>query len=116
MLAEAPYREPLTSLTVVSKSVTGTGRKGGSGLTGVWIGALNQIPGMSMEKATKVVESFPTLRSLDSTYRRLEQDKDGGIATCKGLLEYKMGGGRKQKVLSERVWKVIRGQQEDEVA
>ena len=136
MLAEAPFREPLTSLMVVSKSITGAGRAGGAGLTGAWIGALNQIPGMSLEKARKVVETFPTLRSLDSTYRRLENDDkesnasrneksaviskgivDGeGVKACKGLLEYKMGGSQRQKVLSERVWRVIRGQKEDEVA
>ena len=123
MLAEAPHREPLTSLSVVGKSVTGAGKSGGTGLTGAWIGALNQIPGMSLEKARRVVDAFPTLRSLDSTYRRLENeessgggDDDEGVDACKGLLEYKMGKGRREKVLSERVWHVIRGNKSDEVA
>jgi ERCC4-type nuclease len=123
MLAEAPHREPLTSLSVVGKSVTGAGKSGGTGLTGAWIGALNQIPGMSLEKARRVVDAFPTLRSLDSTYRRLENeesvgggDDDEGVDACKELLEYKMGKGRREKVLSERVWHVIRGHTSDEVA
>ena len=129
MLAEAPFREPLTSLSVISKSVAGAGRAGGTGLTGAWTGALNQIPGMSLEKARRVVAAFPTLRSLDGTYRRLENSGDGGgsggssggsneegIEACKGLLEYKMGRGRKERVLSERVWRVIRGMADDEVA
>jgi hypothetical protein len=114
MLAEAPYREPLTALSVVGKRVAGAGRKGGTGLTGAWTGALSQIPGMSLEKAKRVVTAFPTLRSLDGTYRRLENDGNAeGIDACKGLLEYKMGRGRRERVLSERVWRVVRGMDGD---
>ena len=103
-LAEAPFLQKLTSLSCVTKvKVPSLKDDKSAPLVRSWIGVLAQIPGVSVEKAKVVASHFPTFRSLHSTYTRLCND----VVACEGLLEYKLGSGKREKALSARIWKSL---------
>jgi hypothetical protein len=111
-LAEAPFIDEPTSLSCVTKVKVASLKEDARSvpLVKAWVGVLAQIPGISVEKAKVVTSHFPTFRSLYSTYTRLA----GDTAACEGLLEYKLGSGKRERTLSARIWRTLCSTDPDE--
>ena len=111
-LAEAPFIDEPTSLSCVTKVKVASLKEDARSvpLVKAWVGVLAQIPGISVEKAKVVTSHFPTFRSLYSTYTRLA----GDTAACEGLLEYKLGSGKRERALSARIWRTLCSTDPDE--
>ena len=114
-LAESPYKTvSTTSLTTVRRQVSrgGIGGVGGGGEGGgadvayietaldVWTAQLQQVPGVSADKARALARVIPSVTDLMSQYN----DPLLSVAAKRKLLEDKFGSKRKETRLSERVY------------
>ena len=116
-LSDKPYIKQATELECIKKIKQGC--VGSSDplekAKDVWCRQLQQLPGVSENKAQHVVEHFPTCQSLWQAYQwehhRQQEDqnnKNNADALCSALLEYNFSADNKRyKKLSDTLYRVL---------
>lgn len=113
ILAEEPYRRPVTDLECVKKIKSQCLEVDAAEdrARDAWIRQLQQIPNVSAKVATSLAEYFPTARSLWIEYQdeeKSEHDKRMILATC-------CGTGRKNAKLSNNIYRIMTSQDPSEM-
>lgn len=124
-LSDRPYINQVTELECIKKIKQGCvgSRDPLEKAKDVWLRQLQQLPGLSENKAQHIVEHFPTCQSLWQAYQwehhRQQEDQGGGNnadALCSSLLENKFSADNKRyKKLSDSLYRVLTSNDPDEM-
>jgi hypothetical protein len=116
-LSDRPYIKQATELECIKKIKQGCARSSDplEKAKDIWLRQLQQLTGLSENKAQHVVEHFPTCQTLWQAYQwehhRQQDDQDGGNnadALCSALLESKFSADNKRyKKLSDSLYRVL---------
>ena len=124
-LADRPYINQVTELECIRKLKQGcTGSSDPlEKAKDVWIRQLQQLPGMSENKAQHIAEHFPTCQSLWQAYQwehhRLKDSQDDGNnahEVCSVMLQDKFSGENKRyRKLSDSLYRVLTSNEPNEM-
>ena len=116
-LADFPYVKQATELECIKKIKQGCVDSNDplEKAKDVWLRQLQQLPGLSENKAQHIIEHFPTCQSLWQAYQwehhsqhEGEDDEGAAHARCSALLEDKFSAdGKRYKKLSDSLYRVL---------
>ena len=79
-------------------------------LSNAWLHTLQIIPGVSESKAQSLIGYYPSLRSLMEEYGAMDSEDARA-----GLLQDKLGTGRREGALSRKIYRVFASSDANEV-
>ena len=116
-LADKPYVNQVTELECIKKIKQGCAGSNDplEKARDVWLRQLQQVPGLSENKAQHLAEHFPTCQSLWQAYQwehyceqEQDYDRDDANARCSSLLDDKFSADNKRyKKLSDSLYRVL---------